>query len=306
MPKVDISKPDKVIVEHGGALLEVYYYGATITKWQLDGKDILFTSSKAILDGSKAIRGGIPLVFPQFGSKPDGYPNALPQHGFARVSRWDWVGVTVLNTTETTIAFSLKPDAIPKSHRDKWGFGEFTSHTISKSFLNLVSKDFKLIYSVTLMGSSLKTSLTVKNIGNTPFPFETLLHTYIRIDDVDKVRVSGLTGYPYVDKVAIAPNGNPLRVDEEENVFVTITQEVDRVYERVKNDHLTVSNVVIHKNGFNDVVVWNPWIDRAKALADFADDEYKQMICVEVGNVQNPIVLAPGDEWKGSQVLTAI
>jgi glucose-6-phosphate 1-epimerase len=41
----------------------------------VDGKEKLFLSSKAILNGTKAIRGGIPLVFPQFG------PGVLQQHG---------------------------------------------------------------------------------------------------------------------------------------------------------------------------------------------------------------------------------
>jgi glucose-6-phosphate 1-epimerase len=41
-------------------------------------------SSGAVFNGAKAIRGGVPVVFPQFGQ-----PNkALPSHGFARTSEW--------------------------------------------------------------------------------------------------------------------------------------------------------------------------------------------------------------------------
>ena len=37
--------------------------------------------------------------------------------------------------------------------------------------------------------------------------------------------------------------------------------------------------VVIHKKGFPDAVVWNPWIDKAAGMADFGDDEYKVGNC---------------------------
>ena len=55
--------------------MKIHHYGATVLSWIVDGTEKLFLSSKAILDGTKAIRGGIPLVFPQFG------PGVLQQHG---------------------------------------------------------------------------------------------------------------------------------------------------------------------------------------------------------------------------------
>lgn len=48
-----------------GQSVTVHLYGATVTSWKLaNGAEQLFVSSNAILDGSKAIRGGIPVVFP--------------------------------------------------------------------------------------------------------------------------------------------------------------------------------------------------------------------------------------------------
>ena len=80
--QVDL-KSDRVHISlPSSAHITVYYYGATITSWSVDSKEKLFLSQKAVLDGTKAIRGGIPLVFPQFG------PGKLPQHGFARVSKY--------------------------------------------------------------------------------------------------------------------------------------------------------------------------------------------------------------------------
>lgn len=48
-----------------GESVTVHLFGATVISWKLaNGAEQLFVSSKAILDGSKAIRGGIPVVFP--------------------------------------------------------------------------------------------------------------------------------------------------------------------------------------------------------------------------------------------------
>ena len=51
---------------------------------QVDGEEMIYLSSKSAMDGSKAVRGGIPICFPNFGPWKAG-----PQHGFARTS-YDW------------------------------------------------------------------------------------------------------------------------------------------------------------------------------------------------------------------------
>jgi D-hexose-6-phosphate mutarotase len=52
---------------------------------------------------------------------------------------------------------------------------------------------------------------------------------------------------------------------------------------------------VIAKAGSATTVVWNPWIDKAAALADLADDEWKRLLCVETGNLRDAAIrLAPG------------
>lgn len=61
---------------------------------------------------------------------------------------------------------------------------------------------------------------------------------------------------------------------------------------------------MVRKDGFEDVVVWNPWVEKSKAMMDFEDLEYKSMVCVEVGSVTNAITLKPGETWSGSQILS--
>ena len=48
-----------------GESVEVLLHGATVTSWKSkDGVENLWVSDKAALDGSKPVRGGIPVVFP--------------------------------------------------------------------------------------------------------------------------------------------------------------------------------------------------------------------------------------------------
>jgi glucose-6-phosphate 1-epimerase len=76
---------------------------------------------------------------------------------------------------------------------------------------------------------------------------------------------------------------------------------VDRVY---ANTPATVEildlgfkrSIRIEKSGSASTVVWNPWIEKSKRMADFGDDEYPHMVCVESGNVgENTQTLAPGE-----------
>lgn len=97
-------------------LCEIYDHGATVTSWKVDGKEKLFLSSKAVLDGSKAIRGGIPVVFPNFGPWAHG-----PQHGFARILPWN-----VAHQTESSVTFSLEPC---KKSREMWDFSFKVEYT---------------------------------------------------------------------------------------------------------------------------------------------------------------------------------
>ncbi len=90
------------------------------------------------------------------------------------------------------------------------------------------------------------------------------------MQNVQGVSISGLKGLSYDDSVSKTSTF-------ESRDSVTIAQEVDRVYKNVP-DSLTVdlgqgTVVALQKTGFKDTVVWNPWIDKAKAMADFGDEE---------------------------------
>ncbi|KAJ3116636.1 hypothetical protein HK098_006527 [Nowakowskiella sp. JEL0407] len=298
---VDLSNEKYVVLSHDNAHATIYYYGATLTSWVVEGKERIFVSSKAILDGSKAIRGGIPLAFPHFGTVES---SKLPQHGFARNSKWTFVGLTFENANESTAVFSLTPEGVPAELSELWPFG------------------FKLFYTVSLLSSParLRTSLRVVNTDSKEWEFTALLHTYFKVDDITKVGVSGLQSTTYFDK----PTQTHIT---EESSRVTINSEVDRAYLKVRGevlvDQLVTATVERHGIKFNeeglvgllkirksssmsDVVVWNLWEEKAKAMADMGDEDYLRYICVEVGAVEPFIKLGPGESWEGFQIVEAI
>ncbi|EAS29559.3 glucose-6-phosphate 1-epimerase [Coccidioides immitis RS] len=275
-----------------GESVTVHLFGATVTSWKLaNGHELLFLSEKAHLDGSKPIRGGIPLVFPVFGPPPQNHAtSALPQHGFVRNSSWELLGKS---TSESESGASVKLD-----------FG-LSNSMLSDKFKGDWPYEFGLVYSVTLSKRSLETSLRVQNEGLKSFEFQTLLHSYFKVEDISKIRVQNLQSKTYVDKVRNA------EIFTESSPALAVEGEVDRVYQSLdpkvpiviasESDKPIFS---ITRESLNDVVVWNPWIEKAKGMADFAPDEaYKNMICVEAGSVVGWQTLEPGDTWEGGQTI---
>lgn len=49
--------------------------------------------------------------------------------------------------------------------------------------------------------------------------------------------------------------------------------------------------------------MWNPWVEKAREIQDFGDDEYPNMICVEAGHVSAPVILLPGTAFEASEIL---
>ena len=86
--------------------------------------------------------------------------------------------------------------------------------------------------------------------------------------------------------------------------MATFDKETDRGYPRapyklVLEDGGNRREVIIEKQGMNDVVVWNPWVEKSRRMEDFGDEEYKNMVCVETGNLHRPIGLKPGAAHTG-------
>ncbi|KAK1578701.1 hypothetical protein Q3G72_032496 [Acer saccharum] len=266
---------DKVILrEVRGCSAQVYLYGGQVISWKNEyGEELLFVSSKAVFKPPKAIRGGIPICFPQFGSQ-----GSLEQHGFARNRLW-----------------SVDPDPPP-----------FPVNNPNKAFVDLILKhseedmkiwphryEFRLRITLGPGGDLMLTSrIRNTNTDGKSFAFTFAYHTYLAVSDISEVRVEGLETLDYLD------NMKDKERFTEQGDAITFESEVDKVYLSTPTkiailDHERKRTFVLRKDGLPDAVVWNPWDKKAKAMPDFGDDEYKHMLCVEAACVEKPIILKP-------------
>jgi len=253
-----------VTVDRGnGTRLVIHKFGATITSWTVEGQELIFVSPKAVLDGSKAIRGGVPICWPAFGPWSLG-----SQHGFARSSLWE-----VTSSSQDSVTLSL---AESKAWDEK----------------------FLLTFTVRLAETSLEMELTAKNCNpgpDQPIQFTTALHTYFRVEDVEKASISGLTGLEYLDKTE---GGARSREEREE---VKLTGWTDRVYLN-SPDSLTIhgppgGKILFSKTNLADTVVWNPGEEKASEMGDLGSGNWGGFVCVEAGQCVTPVSLESGQEW---------
>lgn len=264
------------VVHADGACARVFLDGAQVASWIPAGSrdEHLFVSANARYGAAHSIRGGIPICFPQFG--PFG---GLPQHGFARVTRWRRCderpaadGTVVLRLDDTEITRAAWP------HR------------------------FRVDLAVQVAGASLSVELTVTNTDTAAFAFTAALHPYFRVENAFATIVRGLHGTRFRDALR-----DGAMFDETSDVL-TIDGPLDRVYADTSDlielvqPHRTLR---IAKRGFPDTVVWNPGAAGTASRPDFVPGDEHHMLCVEAGAIMRPIVLEPGEQWSGAQVMEA-
>lgn len=274
------QEKDLVRLKTAEATACIHLHGATLISWVSKNKELIFVSDKAIFDNKKAIRGGIPFVFPNFGPWSLG-----PQHGFARITRWA-VHEQPHGVADGGCAVTLVLEDTEET-RKMWNF------------------KFRVLYTVILRKNNLVLDINVTNTGDAEFSFTILLHTYLRLNDVNQFSISGLRGCPYVDKVKQGEKS--LECEDQ----VHIKGATDRVYSKTSDNHTcSVAGkawVIVKKTeNFPDTVLWNPWVSGAASMADFGDDEYMKMVCVEPGYVSEPRKLTPKETFEASVTMEAV
>lgn len=257
--------------------------GATVISYLTNARERLFTSTKSTLEGPAAVRGGIPICWPIFGPPVRNEDTKMKQHGFARISKWEFIqGESGDDAGREAVKAVFKLESTP-------------------STLKLYPHDFTLTYTVTLLPTSLHVSLTV--LAPTPISFQTLFHSYLRLPATilpPAVRVAPLEGLKFVDKVQSGAEG------KEERSVVDVDGpkgEVDRVYFRAP-DVLTVGygaegKAELIKSGLEDVVLWNPGPEKGATIGDMESDGANRYICLEPGQVGEFITLEAGKPWNG-------
>jgi glucose-6-phosphate 1-epimerase len=268
----------KVCVTSAATRGEVYLHGAHVTSWQPRGvEEVLFISAKSRWEPGHPIRGGVPICFPWFANKTDD-PHA-PAHGVVRTTAWRLESIVQVGDA---VAVSMFVESNESTHR--WW-----------------PADFRLVYRVTF-GSELSLELVVRNTGSNSLRFEEALHTYFRVGQIEKALLQGLSAVHYVDKT----DSNRQKTQQGP---IVITSETDRVYLNTQcpialEDHALCRRIDVAKENSFTTVVWNPWIEKAGAMSDFGDAEWKQMICIEASNVSDfAVLLAPGQQHRMNATL---
>lgn len=257
-----------------GAKSVVSLHGGHVLSWcpLPSRREQLYLSRKANFDGSVAIRGGVPVLFPRFGAQND-----MPNHGFARGFSWHFQG------------------------KEEHDWGESVSLRISDTPLTLSYWPYPFILTlrVELRDTSLKLNYTVCNEGRNSFGFGGGLHTYFATNDISQTQLIGLAGRKYLD-------GKNMGCQVESKL--EFSKAIDRIYfsEGGTSDLTLTSpgrNVSIVSEGFDEVVVWNPWIDGEANIEDMESGDFRKMICVESVIASRQVVVEPGGCWSGSQTM---
>jgi glucose-6-phosphate 1-epimerase len=261
-----------------GATADIYLHGAHVTSWRPapDGEERLFLSARSEFRDSAAIRGGIPVIFPQFATE-----GPLPRHGFARTSLWSLHSLEQREEGDAVATFTLTDS--PATHAT-W------------------AAEFRLTLTVRVAGSRLQVMLGVENTGASPFSFAAALHTYLRVRDAEHATVVGLQGARYRESSAPAL----LHVDNEH--AVRVSGPLDRVYVNAPRS-VTLRepdrSLSVDMMDFPDMVLWNPGAAAARGLADMEPHAERAMMCIEAAVVQQPVALASEGRWHGTQTLDA-
>ncbi len=273
MDAIELVAPD-------GARATVLLHGGHLVSWQpASAEEQLYMSPKSEFVSGQAIRGGVPVIFPQFAAR-----GPLQRHGFARTKPWALV-MAEQGKDDALAVLRLSDDAATRM---------FWPHA------------FELELSVRISGREIQIELACENKGEEAFEFTAALHSYLRVADIDSTSLQGLTAMRYWDSL-----------DEMEKVqrvdLLLPGGNLDRIYHRVREamtlrERLatTERRLQIAQQGFEDAVVWNPGAEKCAALADMPADGHKQMLCVEAAAVETPVRLAAGEGWAGMQTLTLL
>jgi D-hexose-6-phosphate mutarotase len=268
----ETTRGELVMLRLSGAhsSLEVASQGAHVCSWQLHhGEPVLFMSPKSHFLKGKAIRGGVPVIFPWFGKREDD-PTA-PQHGFGRVANWKQTRGEVDQNGAAVAEFQLKDN---DSTRKSWPFSFTAKLTIEGQ-------------------TQLRITLEIQNTDSKPFTFGAGLHSYFCVSDIERIKILGLEGTEYIDQVA----ANAVR--KQPNYAITFDGELDRIYfdtdaTCVIHDPGNERRIVIAKSGSKSTVVWNPWTGKAGSMADLGADNWRGMVCVETTNAgPDSVTLTP-------------
>lgn len=271
-PLIALQSPD-------GARATLSLHGGQLLSWvPAGGEEQLYCSPLSRAGAGAALRGGVPVIFPQFAAQGPG-----PRHGLARTRAWTCVQQES-SAHDALAVLRLEDDA---------------------DTLRAWPHAFALELTVRIAGARLEMELAVENRGEARFSFQAALHSYWRVQDLARVQIEGLQDRRYLE----ADTGLE-GVQHSHRLELLPGKAIDRIVygpaaplRLVEQGEASTRRLVIETEGFDDAVVWNPGADHG--LADLPPDDWRHFVCVEAAQIDHPPVLEPGEEWVARQSLTA-
>ena len=247
----------------------IAFQGAQVLRYEgKQSSPLLWLSDLNDWQAGQAIRGGIPICFPWFGQHPS--QTDLPSHGFARNMGWQLQQATE-NAHGHQLIFVLRDNA---ATRLLWNHA------------------FEAVMDIHL-GEQLELQFRVKNNDQHPFAFSFAWHSYFQIKDIAQTQLHGLEHTRFLDQLCASAGYN-----SGDTQPISFSSETDRIYQQASGNYQVrsalESTIDIHSASCSSVVVWNPWSEKAALLNDMPNDAWKNMLCVECGQVDSATIqLAP-------------
>jgi len=236
------------IALQGGQILEFYS--------KMQQRHLLWLSELNQYVVAKAIRGGIPLCFPWFGAHET--EQDFPAHGFARNLTWQCQDI-VMDDFGHHITLQLSDS---EQSRKYWNYAFNLQMVIHcKEILRL---EFKL-----------------QNLDHEAFDFAFAWHSYFPAQTTG-ARITGLEGQFYIDQL------DQNQIKQQTEHAIKFDAELDRIYPLTKMNFVLEQSPQTYINiqsTAQSAVIWNPWVDKAKRMADVADEAWCDFVCIECGQM---------------------
>lgn len=253
-----------------GSSMQVFLSGAHVHSLRCPtGEQLLYMSPEGIESG-KALRGGIPIIYPQFGK--DGN---LDLHGFARTSLWNVVATKNHLNQDLEIVFELKFSDLVDSHR--------------KKFPHECDLRLKMILSAGQLTQHLE--ITPKQDLEVGLGF----HTYFRVQDINHTVLGGLPE-------------NSLDLNNREKTLSSPVRpnlgfETARLYPNhggltLLGDKARKIILSVAQKGLDDLVIWHAG---SREIPGFPMEDRARTICIEPAAVINKAKLTAGTKYTASQ-----
>ena len=255
-----LTPRETVVLEDAGPRARVVIAparGGMVTRFEVDGAQVLFLDVATLVDEAKNVRGGCPVLFPSPGPlagdhfSHGGRSGSMKQHGFARQRAW-----SVASKGASEVTLELVSDAATRAQYP-W--------------------DFAATLRYALAGTTLTVATRVANTASDgpPMPFSLGFHPYFHIADADKARASIATdatrAYDNVTKKVVDVTG-PIDLTAKEldlHLFdhhggsATLDRGADRI---VVSGDPELGRWVIWTLAGKDFVCLEPWTSGADAL----------------------------------------